>query len=58
MRYQFLIDAKPAAPSRDTINEAALDAMESGFARSDRQGRIVLDDCADIVPIKTGPTLQ
>lgn len=58
MRYQFQLGNQPAAPMRETISEAAMDAIDAGFAGADRQGRIVLHDEADIVPIETGPTLQ
>lgn len=48
MLYQLEIDGRKAAPPRETINEAAADAMDSGYAYPDRLGRIVLHDQAEI----------
>jgi hypothetical protein len=47
-KYQFTVDGINAAPVRDTINEAARDALDAGYACPDRFGRIVLHDAAEI----------
>ena len=55
-RYQFCVHGKPAAPVRDTINEAAFDALEAGFCTPDEQNRLVLHDDAEIAVL--GPVRQ
>jgi hypothetical protein len=47
-KYQFTVDGINAAPVRDTINEAARDALDAGYACPDRLGRIVLHEAAEI----------
>lgn len=49
--FQLHVDRQPCAPRRATQIEAAIDALETGFARPDRFGRIVLDEAADIKKI-------
>lgn len=47
-KFQFTVDGINAAPVRDTINEAAADALDAGYAVPDSFGRIVLHDAAEI----------
>jgi hypothetical protein len=58
MQYQFHVDKRPCAPRRATIQEAARDALDAGFAAPDNIGRIVLHEAAEIVTINKSPTVH
>lgn len=47
-QYRLMVDGEPMAPFRRTIQEAAWDALNTGFASPDEQGRIVLHASAEI----------
>lgn len=47
-KFQFTVDGVNAAPVRETIQEAARDALDAGYACPDRLGRIVLHEAAEI----------
>jgi len=53
--FQLHIDDKPAGPTYSEIKYPAADAMDSGFADADSQGRIILHESADIVKIAEWP---